>query len=124
MPVRPFKETVVKGFKTWALPRLKELPDAKWDEAIQIQMARAIDFDGAERISLVVVVVVVTYLLRIESGTVPAISLPVIYLVQLVEAALLFILLAGPFHLRRARCGLDIFIADCAEERSCNRNGG
>lgn len=121
MPAHTFKTTVIQGFKTWALPRLAGLPDTKWDEAIQ--KAQAVEFDGVERIALIVGVVAVTYLLRIEAGTAPAISLPVIYLVQIVEAVLLLILLVGPFYLRRARRGLDLFIADYAKERGGNRNG-
>lgn len=115
MPAQTFKATVVQGVKTWALPRLTELPEAKWDEAIQ--KAHAIEFDRIERIALIVGVVAVTYLLRIESGSVSTISLPVIYLVQFVEAALLLILLVGPFYLRRTRRGLDLFIADYDKER-------
>jgi hypothetical protein len=121
MPAQTFKATIVQGFKTWALPRLAELPDAKWDEAIQ--KAQDTEFDGVERIALIAGLVAVTYLLRIESGAVPAISLPVIYLVQFVEAVLLLILLDGPFYLRRARRGLDLFIAAYDKEKGCNRNG-
>ena len=115
MPAQTFKAKVVQGFKTWALPRLTELPDTKWDEAIQ--KAQAIEFDGVERIALIVGVVAVTYLLRIEAGTVPALSLPVIYLVQFIEAALLLILLVGPFYLRRARRGLDLYITQQHKDR-------
>ncbi len=67
--------------------------------------------------ALIFGVVGVTYLLRIEAGTVPAISLPVIYLVQFVEAAFLLSLLVGPFYLRRARRGLELFIAERDKER-------
>jgi hypothetical protein len=115
MPVQAVKTTIVQGFRTWALPRLTELPDAQWDEAIR--KAQTIEFDGVERIALIVGVVAVTYLLRIEAGTAPAISLPVIYLVQLIEAVLLLILFVGPFYLRRARRGLDFFIANYDMER-------
>lgn len=92
------------------MPRLTELPESTWDEAIQ--KAQAIDFDVVERMALVLGVVGVAYLLRIEAGTAPVISLPVIYLVQFFEAGFLLILLVGPFYLRRARRGLDQFIED------------
>ena len=110
MPVQPFKTVVVSGFRTWALPRLTELPESKWDEAIQ--KAQAIDFDVEERIALIIGVVGVTYLLRTDAGTVRTFSLPYLFLVQFVEAAFLLILLVGPFYLRRARRGLDSFIAE------------
>lgn len=115
MPAQSFKAVIVHGYRTWALPRLTELPETKWDEAIQ--KAQSIDFDVVEWMALILGVVAVTYLLRIEAGTVSAISLPVIYLVQFVEAAFLLILLVGPFYLRRARRGLDLFITDQSRHR-------
>ncbi len=115
MPVQTFKTVVVNGFKTWALPRLTELPESTWDEAIQ--KAQAIDFDVVERMALIFGVVGVTYLLRVDAGAAPTVSLPFIYLVQFVEAAFLLILLVGPFYLRRTRRGLDIFIAERGRER-------
>lgn len=110
MPAQSFKASLVQGFWTWALPRLTELPESRWDEAIQ--RAQTIDFDTVELMALIIGVAVVTYLLRIEEGSAPAVSLPVIYLVQFVEAAFLLILLVGPFYLRRARRGLEMFIAE------------
>ncbi len=97
------------------MPRLTELPGATWDDAIQ--KAQAIDFDAVERIALILGVAAVAYLLRIQPGTASAISLPVIYLVQFVEAAILLILFVGPFYIRRARRGLDLYIAKRGKER-------
>ena len=92
------------------MPRLIELPASTWDDAIQ--KAQNIDFDAIERVSMIAGVVFVAYMLRIEAGTVPAISLPIVYLVQFIEAALLLILLVGPVYLRRSRRGLDQVIED------------
>jgi len=113
--VPSFKAALVQGFKTWALPRLVELPHAQWAEAIR--EAQSVDFDGIERIALIVGVVAVAYLLRIEAGAVPMASLPAVYIVQFIEAAILLVLLVGPFYLRRARRGLDSFIADQQKKR-------
>ncbi len=110
MPIQSARDVLVRGFRTWVLPRLIELPTSTWDDAIQ--KAQNIDFDAMERIAMIAGVVFVAYMLRIEAGTVPAISLPIVYLVQFIEAAFLLILLVGPVYLRRARRGLDQVIAD------------
>lgn len=110
MTIRSVRDVIMRGFRTWALPRLSELPASTWDDAIH--KAQSIDFDAIERGAMVAGVVFVAYALRIEGGTVPAISLPIIYLMQLMESVPLLILLVGPVYLRRARRGLDRVIAD------------
>lgn len=104
------KGSFVRGLKTWALPRLMDLPPSGWDKAIR--EAQSIDFDAVERTMIILGVVVAAYVLRIEPGTASRWSLPAIYLVQFVQAVPLLVLLAGPAYLRRARRGLDKVIAN------------
>jgi hypothetical protein len=104
------RDVIVRGFRTWALPRVIELPPQHWDEAIR--KAQSIDFDRVEQVGLIVGVVFVAYLLRVDFGTVPALDLPLIYLIQFLEALLLLVLLVGPVYLRRARRGLDKELAE------------
>ena len=109
-PLHSTRDAIVRGLRTWALPRLIELPPQDWDAAIR--KAQSADFDSVEQIGLIVGVVLVAYLLRIESGSVSAMASPFIYLTQFLEALLLLFLLVGPVYLRRARRGLDKEIAE------------
>lgn len=106
--MQPIKKTVVRNFLTWALPRIVELPPACWNQAIR--NSRSIDFDTVEQVGLIVGVAFVAYLLRVETATEGLLTLPMVYLVQFIQALPLLILLVGPVYLRRARRGMDLEI--------------
>lgn len=114
--MQSMKEVVVRNFLTWALPRLVELPPSHWEEAIR--NARRIDFDMVEQIGLIVGVGFVAYLLRIEAATVGLLSLPMIYLLQFIQALPLLVLMLGPVYLRHARRGLDLEIKEFTTKSS------
>lgn len=98
-----------RGLLLWAFPRLAELPTGEWEQALA--RARDAEFDTLERVALVAGVAFVAYLLRFDAEQALAISLPLRYLIQFVAAVPLLVLAVGPVHLRRARRGLDAFIA-------------
>ncbi len=97
-------------YRSWAMPRLIELPAKEWDKAVE--KATSIEFDFIERLGLIAGVVLVAYLLRFDHATAAALSLPVRYLFQFLVAAPLLGLVVGPVFLRRARRGLDVVLAE------------
>ena len=102
------RSMIMRSFWTWAIPRLVELPPSSWDSAIR--SARRIDFDMVERIGIIAGVAFVAYLLRVSPEQAASMTLPMIYLVQFVEAVPLLFLIVGPVFLRRARRGIDLVI--------------
>lgn len=91
-----------------ALPRLSELPQSGWDEAIE--RARQVHFDGVERIAMVVSVAFVAFLLSFSSEQMASLAFFTRYLIQFALALPLLFLLLAPFYLRRLRRGLDAVI--------------
>lgn len=91
-----------------ALPRLSELPQAGWDEAIE--RARQIHFDGMERVAIAVSVAFVASLLSFSSEQMASLAFFTRYLIQFALALPLLFLLLAPFYLRRLRRGLDAVI--------------
>ena len=89
----------------WYLPRISELRPGDWDDALK--QARASHLDLIERIALLIVVALVTYLLRFDVLQLTDISLPILLTAQFLVALPLLALLAGPFYLRCLRRGLD-----------------
>jgi len=89
----------------WALPRITELKPADWEDALI--RARATNFDLTERIGLLIVVALVTYLLRFDVLQMADVPLPILLMAQFFAALPLLVLLAGPFYLRCLRRGLD-----------------
>lgn len=91
-----------------ALPRLSELPQTAWEEAIE--RARQIHFDGVERVAMVISVAFVASLLSFSSEQMASLAFFMRYLIQFALALPLLFLLLAPFYLRRLRRGLDAVI--------------
>lgn len=91
-----------------ALPRLSELPQSGWEEAIE--RARQIHFDGVERVAMVVSVAFVASLLSFSSEQMASLAFFTRYVIQFALALPLLFLFLAPFYLRRLRRGLDAVI--------------
>lgn len=91
-----------------ALPRLSELPQACWEEAIE--RARQVHFDGVERAAMVISVAFVAWLLSFGSEQMASLAFLTRYAIQFALALPLLFLFLAPFYLRRLRRGLDAVI--------------
>ena len=88
-----------------ALPRLAEIPRHEWDEITE--RSRQIQFDGAERIAIVVSVGFVSALLSFTPEQMESLGAFTRFFIQFALAAPLLFALLVPFYLRRMRRGLD-----------------
>jgi hypothetical protein len=95
-----------------AYPRLRELPDDRWNEVLE--QARNTAFDAIEWAGIAAGLAFTAYALRPMGGELDSIIGR--YLGQFLLALPLLAVMVGPFLLRRTRRGLDIEIAQ--------RNGG
>jgi hypothetical protein len=93
----------------FALPRLSEIPPAEWNSALE--KSRNIDFDGAERVAIVVSVGFVTALLSFSPEQIESFGFFSKYAIQFALALPMLIALLAPFYLRRLRRGLDAVIS-------------
>lgn len=89
----------------FALPRLSEIPSAEWNAAIE--KSRAIDFDGVERVAIVISVGFVAALLSFSSEQTESFDFIAQYAIQFALALPMLAALLTPFYLRRLRRGLD-----------------
>jgi hypothetical protein len=103
-------KAIKQYYRSWAMPRLIELPAKEWDKAVE--QAASIEFDFIERLGLIAGVGLVAYLLRFDHATAATLSLPVRFLFQFLVAAPLLVVVVGPVFLRRARRGLDVVLAE------------
>lgn len=105
----PWRGALKRGFQSWLLPRIVELPPREWDSAAK--QARNVEFDWLETVWVIGGVAFVTYLLRSDPEQAASISVPMRYLAQFAAAVPLLLIIVGPAYLRRARRGLDTVIA-------------
>lgn len=94
----------------FALPRLSEIPPAKWNSALRD--SRNIDFDGAERVAIVISVGFVTALLSFSPEQIESLGFVAKYAIQFALALPMLLALLAPFYLRRLRRGLDAVISN------------
>jgi len=94
----------------FALPRLSEIPPAEWNSALE--KSRNIDFDGAERVAIVVSVGFVTALLSFSPEQIDSFGFFPKYAIQFALALPMLIALLAPFYLRRLRRGLDAVLSN------------
>ncbi|GEM_PF-1135661 len=113
MPDIKHNDTIFFGLRRqliiFALPRLSEIPPAEWDAALD--KSRKIDFDGTERIAIVISVGFVTALLSFSPEQQEAMGFIAKYTVQFALALPMLIALLAPFYLRRLRRGLDAVLS-------------
>jgi len=94
----------------FALPRLSELPPAEWNAAVE--QSRKVEFDGAERVAIVISVGFVTALLSFSSEQIESLGFFAKYALQFALALPMLIALLAPFYLRRLRRGLDAVLSN------------
>lgn len=86
-----------------AFPQLREWPIHEWPEALD--RAVIFGFDVLEHMGIVASVVFLTWYLQPQPE--PGVSIKAVYAKQLLLSVPCFVVLAGPFFLRRIRRGLD-----------------
>jgi len=114
MPDIKHNDAVFPGLRrqliVFALPRLAEIPPAEWKSALE--KSRNIDFDGAERVAIVISVGFVAALLSFSPEQVDALGFFAKYAIQFALALPMLIALLAPFYLRRLRRGLDAVLSN------------
>lgn len=94
----------------FALPRLSEIPQAEWN--IALRESRNIEFDGAERVAIVISVGFVTALLSFSPEQIESLGFFAKHAIQFALALPMLGALLAPFYLRRLRRGLDAVISN------------
>ncbi len=94
----------------FALPRLSEIPPAEWNTALRD--SRNIDFDGAERVAIVISVGFVTALLSFSPEQIESLGFIAKCAIQFALALPMLSALLAPFYLRRLRRGLDAVLSN------------
>jgi hypothetical protein len=94
----------------FALPRLSELPPGEWNAAVE--QSRKAEFDGAERVAIVISVGFVTAMLGFSQEQMESLGFLAKYAIQLALAFPMLMALLAPFYLRRLRRGLDAVLSN------------